>query len=437
MFICASLTAGLVYLSYPARSVAGLAWLAWAPFLAGISRIAKCRTAFLYGWFTAFLFHTGLFYWIYYTCVHGGGLSVCLSVAAWLGLSALLALQTGLFGAACWLVRKSGPFFPLLAACGFVALEFLHQTIAFYGLGFPWLMWGYTQWNTPVFLQLAAYSGVYGVSFVLIGISACVAQALSIRPAKRKIGYLILALLVWLGLYLWGNSRLSAIHFPQDTPVSVALLQPNIDQYKKWDPVFEQEIVDTILAQGEELEGKNIRLAVWPESVVPDELENTDYQTLMENIAARSGAYQAVGSSLSQGAQQYVGAYLIAPLADGLQVYKKEKLVPFGEYIPFEKIVRKLFPRVDILGELGMFSAGAAGQKLLNMNGLLLGSTICYEAIFPQLWRKQGRQGAQLFVNLTNDAWFFDTAAPYQHFAANVLRAVETGRPVLRAANTG
>ena len=89
------------------------------------------------------------------------------------------------------------------------------------------------------------------------------------------------------------------------------------------------------------------------------------------------------------------------------------------------------------MGALGSFSAGPSVQPLLDAGGVKLGTTVCYEAIFPQLWRERNKEGAQLFINITNDAWFFNTAAPYQHLAANVLRAVENGRPVLRAANTG
>ncbi|MGN1058140.1 MAG: apolipoprotein N-acyltransferase, partial [Candidatus Avelusimicrobium sp.] len=134
---------------------------------------------------------------------------------------------------------------------------------------------------------------------------------------------------------------------------------------------------------------------------------------------------------------QYVGAYLVPPDMGVLQSYRKIKLVPFGEYIPLEKGVRTLFSDVAVLGELGSFTSGAREQQPLNLGGVTLGLTICYESIFPQLWVAQSRQGAKLFVNLTNDAWFFDTAAPYQHLAINAVRAAETGRPVLRAANTG
>ncbi len=435
---CVFVTAILVFLSYPGQSHAALAWVAWVPFFWGLTKIRRFWTTFFYGWITAFCFNAGIFYWIYYTCLHGGNLSVSLSVAAWLGLSALLAVQTGLFSGCCYFLKKMGFLFPLLAACGFVTLEWLHQCLAFYGLGFPWMMWGYTQWNSPEFLQLASWGGVYGLSFLLILISALGGWALASRRLKYGLLFIFLALGAWLSAYYWGSERLAvAKHKPAALSLAASVIQPNIDQYKKWDPLFEQEILDTLDSFGEALETQHVQLAVWPESVMPGELIEDPYWDHMQKVATKSEAYQLVGSSVSDRDHQYVGAYLVKPASEELQFYRKIKLVPFGEYIPLEKIVRGLFPHVDILGELGMFTPGPRMQPPLDMDGVLVGATLCYEAIFPQLWLNQARQGAQLFVNLTNDAWFFNTAAPHQHFAANVLRAVENGRPVLRAANTG
>ncbi len=435
LLFCVISTAVMVFLSYPRQPHAALAWVAWVPFLGGITKINHARTAFLYGAATAFLFNAGIFYWIFYTCLHGGNMSVWLSAAAWLGLSALLSVQTALFGTACYYLKKTGFLFPLLAACGFVTLEWLHQALAFYGLGFPWLMWGYTQWNQPEFLQAAAFGGVYGVSFLLILVSALLGWALFSKSIKKVLLSAVVAAGLVLAVAGWGRTRLAQVR--EFTSFRAVLVQPNIDQYKKWDPLFEQEILDTITQVGDELAGQDLRLSVWPESVTPGELLEEPYWGLMQDIASRSGAYQVIGSSVTQAGDPYVGAYVLAPRSESVQVYRKIKLVPFGEYIPFEKIIRRLFSQIDVLGELGMFSPGPRTQNLLEAGEIRLGSTICYEAVFPQLWLSQSRQGAQLFVNLTNDAWFFNTAAPYQHLAANVLRAVETGRPVLRAANTG
>ncbi len=436
---CSFVTAWLVYASFPKKSIAMLAWIAWTPFIWGVSKLKGFWSSFFYGGFTGFLFHSALLYWVYYTCVHGGGLSVGLSVAAWLGLSALLSVQTACLGGCCYYLKETGPFFPFLIACGFVALEWLHQLIAFYGIGFPWFMWGYTQWNVPAALQLAAYAGTYGVGFVLFWTSASLGMACSTHQLKHRLIHVLVACVLCMVTFGWGKYRLAdaTAHRPSLLNLSAALLQPNIDQYKKWDPAFEQEITDTLAELGQEISDKNIRLAVWPESTLPGDLLDEKYFTLMKNISSTSASFQVIGSPVYQDRVPYVGAYLMAPSRDTLQYYRKVKRVPFGEYLPAAGLVRSLFPQADILGENGDFSAGPLKQPLLNADGVLLGSTICYEAIFPQIWQYQTRQGAKLFVNLTNDAWFFDTAAPYQHLSANILRAVETGRPVLRAANTG
>ena len=432
-------TAYLVFISYPQRSYSAVAWVAWIPFIIGLFQIRRPWVAFSYGWLTGFLFHLGLFYWIYYTCLHGGDLSVGLSVAAWMGLSALLSLQTACWAAGSFYLTKTGWLFPLCCACGFVTLEWVHQTIAYYGLGFPWLMWGYSQWNAPEFLQIASFTGVYGVSFLLVFISACLGWALVSGRLKNIVMSVLFCAIIWGGIYQWGKNRLAAIKpiSSRAAVLQVAVVQPNIDQYKKWDPAFEQEIADTISYFGQEIQTAPTDVVIWPESVTPGELTEEPYQQQMQTIAEKTQAFQVIGSSVTQENKQYVGAYLLAPNQIYFQMYRKQKLVPFGEYIPLENLVRRLFPQVTILGQLGMFSSGPSVQPLLSLNDVLLGSTICYEAIFPQVWRRQAKQGAQLFANLTNDAWFFDTDAPYQHLAANVLRAVETGRPVLRAANTG
>ncbi len=441
LLLCAVASAGLIYASYPNISHHELAWFALAPFVWGVTKAKTFWSSFFYGWLTGFLALSGIFYWIYYTCLHGGGLSQGMSLAAWWGLAGLLAVQFALFGGSCYFLKKTGSFFPLLAACGFVALEWLHQTIAFYGLGFPWVMLGYTQWNAPEMLQIASYTGVYGISFIIAFTGASIGWAFAVEGVKEGVWHMSLAAVLFLAVYIYGyyaipkDSRQQS--FKPLLRLNAALMQPNIDQYKKWNPEYEQEIQQTLKTMGISLEGKDIRLTVWPESAVPGNLSEEKYFNLFKEIAEQSGSSQLIGSNIEEINTQYVGAYLMVPGVDALQSYRKIKLVPFGEYIPFENLVRALFKDVAVLGELGSFAPGLREQNLLDLTGVPMGISICYESIYPQLWRFQNRKGAKFFVNITNDAWFFKTAAPYQHLAVNVLRAVETGRPVLRAANTG
>lgn len=438
LLLCACATAWLANRAYPKASQNWLAWLAFAPFIWGICKIKSFWGSFFYAWLTALILNAGIYYWIYYTCVHGGGLSVGLAAGAWLGLSALMGIPFACFGGSCCFLKKLGNLFPLLAAFGVVAWEWLHQTLAFYVLGFPWFMWGYTQWNAPEMLQLASFTGVYGISFFVAFTGISVGYAFGCKGFKRAFGQTLAAAAVFFCVFSYGKSALERrTDFQPLLSVQTALLQPNIDQYKKWSPAFENEILNTVDALSDRLVGRNRMLAVWPESVTPGPLSEERYQTLFENIARRTGAYQIVGSNTQKSGAQYVSAYLVPPAQTEWGVYNKVQLVPFGEYIPFENTLRSVFKDVAVLGELGSFSAGALNQPLLGLPGVPFGVTICYESVFPQLWRAQNLAGAKFFVNITNDAWYFDTAAPYQHLAINVLRAVETGRPVLRAANTG
>ena len=442
LIACLSATAGLFYISYPKISLSFAAWLVLAPFVWGVSKVRTMWGALGYGWLTGLGTYAALLMWIYPTCLQGGGLSQTLSLAAWLGLSALLAVQFAVFGVSCHFLRKTGMFFPLLAACGWVALEWVHQTVAFYGIGFPWVMLGYSQWNVPQVLYLAGFVGVYGLSFVLAFTGSCVGWCFAEPGFKKGMGQLLVAVLVFAGVYGWGQYMQKRYARFAANPhallsVQAALLQPNIDQYRKWTPEYEDEIAQTLQQMGASLTGQNLYLAVWPESVVPGALTEERYFRLFSQVGGQAGVYQVIGSNISSGNIQQVGAYLLPPEADKLVAYRKVKLVPFGEFIPFEKVIKKMIKEIDVMGALGAFVPGEMKQPLLDAGGVKIGTTICYESIFPQLWRAQNKQGAQLFVNITNDAWFFNTAAPYQHLAVNVLRAAENGRPVLRAANTG
>ena len=440
--LCACSSAYLLYLSFPNSSSktihALLAWLALAPFIWGVVGIKKISRSFWYGWLSGFLFSAMSLYWVYYTCVHGGGLSVGLALSAWLGLSLVVSLPFALFGASCAVLKKLGLFFPFFAACAWVSLEWLHQQLALYFIGFPWLMLGYTQWNLHQTLQLAGLTGFYGLSFAVSFTGVSVGWAFALSSLKKSIGHMLLAAILFTVIYSLGAMELaeSEDYLRLGTPLRATLVQPNIDQYKKWDAAFVNEINHVLLRMGYGLPESD--LVVWPESVLPEDFTQPLYTAMFNSFARGSGGYQVVGSNITQAEKMYVGAYVVSPDQNGQeQSYRKIKLVPFGEFIPFEKWVHQLFPDVDVLGALGTFDAGMRFQNPLYVGKVQLGINICFESVFTQLWRDQGKKGAQLFVNITNDAWYFDTDAPYQHLAINVVRAVEMGRPVLRAANTG
>ena len=437
LVVCACATAFLFKAAYPKPSYSLLMWLALAPFTLAVVRLRGFWSSFFYSWLTGVLVFAGLYYWVYVTCLYGGGMTPVLSAAAWLGLAAVMALQFAVFGGSCFYLKRLHWAFPVLAALGWTALEWAHEMLASYALGFPWFTLGYSQWNLPQIIQVAGVAGTAGVSCLVAFCGVSVGYAFATPSVRRSDGQMLLAAAVFLGAYGYGAFVLSREPSHSLLSLRAAVLQPNIDQYKKWSPEFEQEILNTLSTMGAQLDGKNIMLAVWPESVTPGPVQQEPYASLIQNIAQSSDAWQLAGSNRAENGKQYVSAFLFSPSGTELSWYDKTHLVPFGEYIPFERAVRGLLPNVEVLGELGSFSAGEWEQPLLQMGQIPFGQTICYESVFSRLWKAQTKAGARFFVNITNDAWFFDTDAPYQHLAVSVLRAAETRRPVLRAANTG
>ena len=436
--LLAGATAFLFKISYPKPSHGLVMWLALAPFTLAVVRLRSFWGSVFYGWLTGWLVFAALYQWVFITCLDGGGMGYVLSAVAWLVLAAVMAVQFAVFGGSCYYLKRLQWAFPVLAALGWAALEWAHEMLATYVLGFPWFALGYSQWNLPQVIQLVSFTGTAGLSFMIAFTGISVGYAFATPNLKRGLGQLLLAAAAFLSVYGYGYWVLA--RQPQHTLLSLraAVIQPNIDQYKKWTPEFEQEILDSITQTGTELMGHNLMLAVWPESVTPGPVQQEPYLSLMQGVAQASGAWQLAGSNREENGKQYVSAFLFPPSNQyPLTFFDKTHLVPFGEYIPLESLVRRLLPQVTVLGELGSFSAGEWEQPLLKIDQIPLGVTICYESVFSRVWKTQAKAGARFFVNVTNDAWFFNTDAPYQHLAISVLRAVELRRPVLRAANTG
>ena len=437
LLFCAALTACLFKLSYPKFSYSLLAWVALAPFVWALFSLRSFWGTVFYSWLSGTVLYAALYHWVLITCWKGGDLTVGLSLAAWLGLSALMAVQFVIFAGSCYYLKKLNGFFPLVGAIAWVALEWGHEMLATYVLGFPWFTLAYSQWNIPSVLQVVSVTGAAGLSFLVAWVGLSIGYAFVIDSLFKSIRQMLLAACIFLLAYSGGHWYLKNQQPQNLLRLRAAVMQPNIDQYKKWDARFEAEIHDVIDQMTAQLEGQDIMLSVWPESVTPGPVQDEPYAAWFKTVAEKMNAWQLVGTNRQENGRDYVSAFLLNPQGQTAGIYDKVHLVPFGETIPFEKTVRRLFPDVAVLGELGAFSAGKWKQPLLQVDQVLLGSTICYESVFSHLWKEQARGGARFFVNITNDAWFFDTDAPYQHLAVSVIRAAEMRRPLLRAANTG
>jgi apolipoprotein N-acyltransferase len=315
--------------------------------------------------------------------------------------------------------------------------------------GFPWLPLAASQWQRPLVLQSASLAGAWSVSFLLVffglGTAAYARRIFSegatgLRKRSPEFG---IALLLLIGFsFPFVADMTSAQRLPL---ARVALVQPYIPQTEKWDAKFASSVLKTLEQVTTLANDRGAPdLIVWPEAVTPWPLQREpNVQAWLEHISKKTGKPLLLGSIWAgpgaDGKEIWRnGAFVVDPVA-GLskENYYKRKLVPFGEYIPLRPVLGWLEKVAPIGGD---FAAGDSAAPLVvpvGRNRVRFGVLICYEDIFPALARQEAQAGAEVLAVLTNNAWFGEGAAAYQHAAHSVLRAVETRRPVVRCGNGG
>jgi apolipoprotein N-acyltransferase len=364
-----------------------------------------------------------------------GGLSrpVGLMIMVLLGLA--FSVFPALFGACVALWSKAlGGRALLLAPLAWVATEILRSHTFF---EFPWCLLGYSQHAHLPFVQIASVTAVYGVSFLVALAGALLAYAAVETRAPLRRGALVAWPVLLLGLWgggSWAMSRPVA----ESGRIRVGLVQGGILQEDKWVPENAWQNIGRHLLLTDQAAARGARLVVWPESSVPFRFdENAVLADALRTTVRRRAIYLLFGNDDRDPAHFYVGAKLLTPEGEVAYRYHKIQLVPFGEYVPLQPLLT-LGGRVaaKVVEQVADFTPGREAA-VAQADGHRLGGFICYESIFPHLVRRFTVEGAELLVNMTNDAWYGRTSAPYQHLAMTVFRAVENRRYLVRAANTG
>jgi apolipoprotein N-acyltransferase len=434
----AALSGILLTLSFPKFGHWTVAWVALVPLLLALRQDRE--RAFRLGWLAGFVAGVGLLYWTALVVAQFGGLSLPVGGVLMLLLAAAVALFPGLFA---WLLGRWlsawGDLALLGAPLAWVATEVLRAYTFF---RFPWCLLGYSQQPNLPILQVASLTAVYGVSFLVAAASAVLAYVLvEARPAPRRRALSGLAALLGASL---GYGAWALVRPPTEAGrVRLGLVQPSIAQDEKWDAARAWDNVARHVRLTREAAGRGAALVVWPESAVPWRYDEAPAVTrLLGELAGASGAHLLLGNDDAEPGPAgrpriFVGAKLITPSGQVAYRYHKNRLVPFGEYTP-------LAPLITLGGRFGARLVQAVGDFVPGSEARVgslpqgrFGTLICYEAIFPDLVRQFTANGAGLLVNLTNDAWYGRSSAPHQHFAMAAVRAVENGRYLVRAANTG
>ncbi|MGH7405769.1 MAG: apolipoprotein N-acyltransferase [Candidatus Methylomirabilales bacterium] len=430
----AALSGVLLALSFPRFDLAPLAFVALIPLLVGLDGVPALQGTYL-GIIAGAVFSLMSIPWVVHTMTAYGGLPLPVGVLLLVMLSLYLALYVGVFAFGVTRLSPEGGLGYLVgAATLWVGLEYLRTFLL---TGFPWNLLGYTQYRSLSIIQIASITGVYGVSFLLVLVNAAVALAcLHVRRSAREALMPVLGVGVLLiGTVVFGMGRRVSAEIPR-REIRVSVVQGNIEQGIKWDPEFAGRTIavyDRLTRRAD----RGSDLIVWPETAVPFFLrEGGPLTRRVLDLAMEVQVPLLVGSPdrVSDASPRYYNsAFLVSPGGEIVQKYDKIHLVPFGEYVPLSSL---LFFVHKMAAGIGDFSAGEAFTVFETPKGRF-GVLICFETIFPDQVRRYVLAGADFLVNITNDAWFGDSAAPYQHLSMAALRAVENGVYLVRAANTG
>ncbi len=409
--------------------------LSLAPFNVGAAGVASLvlllflltdcspRTAFVRGWF----FGVGLFgsgaSWVYVSIHVYGYAPVPLAVFLTLLFCLGLALLSGL---TCFIYRRLLPLDSYLSLAVFPALWVLGEWLRTWLLsGFPWLFIGYAQIDGPL-NGWAPVLGVFGISYML-ALSA-VSVFLLLRR-HRKYWLIIPGLAPWLL-----GPLLASIDWvqPLNEELTVGLVQANVAQEEKWLPAKIPQHIALHENLTEELWGKQV--IVWPEAAIP--MLHANAQPIIDRLDERARQHNSAfftGIPYRNTDGTYYNSIVALGTGDG--VYFKRRLVPFGEYLPLESILRGLIDFFDL--PTSHFTAGPAEQDFLQAKGVTVAPFICYEVVYPNLLPTGAAPLPDFLLTISNDTWFGASIGPLQHLQMARMRALELGRSMVRGTNNG
>ena len=417
-------------LAFP-RTDWDVAWIALVPVVV-VALVRGPRAALGWSWLYGLVFFVVLLRWLNFTFRVYSTIPWPLSFAPTFALAAYCGFYVGAFACALsWIARRRSPTLALLAAPFlWVAAEWVRGHLMG---GFPWGSLGYSQYQRLSVIQIAELGGVAAVSFLVLAVNAAVAGTVVLPWRRAGAGVAIAAALLG-GTLAFGAARLGSAERPGE--VTVAVMQPSIDQPTKWEPRHTVQTLMIYFALARRVAPEHPALFVWPETASPTILRRDE--GLVKALARLSGQ---LGTPLLLGSldavdgkfERYSNAVFLLGEQGIMGRYDKIHLVPFGEYVPLSQLIGFVRGWAAFIADL------EAGARATVFPGppAPFGVVICYEGIFPDLFRQFVKGGARLMINVTNDGWFGRTSGPVQHFAMYPLRAVEHRTAIVRSANTG
>ena len=432
-----------------------LSWFSLTPFIYvminGCEKRLSLPRAYLYGFIWFLFYYVVIYHWFIYlypmefigvTPVQGAGIvALC-----WIGLSLLQTVLSAFMTMIFRLCTKRKALIPLLFSSVWVIFEYL-QTLTWAGV--PWARLALSQVPFLPAIQSASLFGSLFISFIIVLVNAYLALAFKafkengISHRSVRI-YALVAVLIFGSNLIFGALRLILHKDNKDNTISVALIQGNVSSSDKWDlsGVDSLELYTEMTLEASK--EADLDIVLWPETVINFSLlENTRYCDKVCTLAKEADAIIYVGTfvgTFSEDKEYLEHNALVAFYPDGSieqDPYFKRHLVPFGEYLPMADFFETFIPPLAGLNLMGNDLTPGDDSRLSHTEHGTFGRLICFDSIYQELARDSTRDGAQLLLLSTNDSWYMDSSAVIQHNSHACLRAVENGRWVLRAANTG
>jgi len=449
-------------LAFPKPGWSGLAWLGPGLLLFGALGLSG-PAAFRYGYLAGLAQYLVALRWLLHIPFPSGAVAGWLALSGycalfpalwvWLGLRVLQPVSAGApewrpnlaaFASQAWRWRTARLLF---AAVLWVALE---MALARFLTGFPWSLLGLTQWRNAPLIQIASVTGVYGVSFLLVWFSVCLAAAVGgvIQRPGNRFGWaadLRMPLFTLLAVVGLGFSRVVKQPPQLGEPVTLALMQPSIPQQVIWDDAANPARFAKVFGLSQQALATKPDVLVWPEGSLPD--MTREQLAAMTNLITGTDAWWIFGSGDAepdestppgerQRWRQFNSAFLFTPAGRYADTYRKRRLVIFGEYIPFERTL----PFMKWLTPIGSSFTPGNGPGAFRFGphtNIVASPMICFEDVFPHHTRAHVTPETDFLLDLTNNGWFGESGAQWQHCASAAFRAVENGVPMVRCTNNG
>ncbi len=418
-----------------------VSWVAFAPFFYLLLKKPPetFKKMFGYGLLFGFIYHIGIYYWFiwFYPLDYadlGALLSVVVVCLAWFGISLLHGVLWCIPTIFCGIFAKKTKAPATMSAIIILGVMAAQKITTLSELAFPWVRVSLAQYRATALIQSASLFGIDGVDMLILLINVLIALVF-IYPPKKKKTAAIAAVTIFTVNLCFGLIRLS-LQPKTNESINVLTVQGSVDKNDKWDydgdkvcfEVYQKLTLQNITEATE--------LVIWPESAVPVEYKSNGALKQYKGLSQKIKTPILAGILKSEKGVQKNNTMLI----DGKLVnepYTKRVLVPFGEYMPYRKLLSKIFPFLENLNVLDDDYTAGTDSALIKIKNKKVGNVICFESIYPKLTRQSTLDGAELLVEVTNDSWLEDSPAMKQHLAHGVFRSIENSRTLVRSANSG